>query len=103
MKTLIISLYSLLIIKYNVYQDDTTAVIGKALNLKEGAIIVTKENKRFYIDGLDYWGKKYIGKIVQVTGVIIIRETKVDTNEPPSQNSSGIKKIITKAKFNLFN
>ncbi len=103
MKTLIITVYSLFIIKHNVYQNDTVSVVGKAFNLKEGVIIVTKDNKRYYIDGLDYWGKKFTGKKVRVTGIIATRETKLDMNEPPSQNINGIRKIIIKAKFNLFN
>ena len=101
MKIIITAFVFLLSICICLGQNRKVLITGKAESLKEAATVVTKDEKRYYINGLGRWDKNYEGKKVRVTGVLIFRKYKTDINEPPSQNISGINRIIIKAKFNL--
>ena len=57
-------IFTLLIFYISNYipQNDNIVIVGKTESPKDGATVVTKDKKRYYVDGIDYWGKNYDGK-----------------------------------------
>ncbi|MFP5470595.1 MAG: hypothetical protein ACLGGV_03290 [Bacteroidia bacterium] len=45
--------------------------IGIAKNAKMGGIIVSNENEIFYIEGVEFWKEKYLGKKIVVMGELV--------------------------------
>ena len=60
----IFAIFTLLIFNINnyIFQNDNIVIVGKAESPKDCATVVTKDKKRYYVDGIDYWGKNYEGK-----------------------------------------
>ncbi len=48
-------------------------VIGIATPMKHNACIMTDQNVRYYLDGIDDWDDEIIGKKVKVTGRLVIK------------------------------
>jgi hypothetical protein len=86
----------------NMIKDDII-VVGKAENAKAGAIVISKDDqKMYYVDGLDFWDKKIIGKMVKVKGKLLIENKNAQKeDEEISQQITGIKRIILKPKWEL--
>jgi hypothetical protein len=87
----------------NNVSSDNVVVIGKAENAKAGATVISKDDKKiYYVDGLDYWSEKVIGKTVKVSGKLLIEnKPEQNPNEPISQQITGEKRIILKPKWEL--
>ncbi|MFT3845287.1 MAG: hypothetical protein QM725_09555 [Lacibacter sp.] len=94
-----IKLFFVLVI-FSGFQTTKITVIGKAGNSKAGAVIVTKTNKVYYIDKLDFWGKKYLGHTVKVSGVL---KTFVNKRDITVQQVEGKIHLIVNAKWSLCN
>ncbi len=64
---------------------DTTkiTVVGTAVDIKHHAAVLTDDSLLYYLDGIDHWDVKYMGKRVKVTGKLVA--TKV---YPPAKNSN---------------
>ena len=86
----------------NVNKDDIE-VIGQAQNTKAGATVVSREDKKiYYVDGLDSWNDKIIGKIVKVSGKLLVEKKNPPRQEEEiKQQIVGIKRIILKPKWEL--
>ncbi len=78
-------------------------IFGKAMDAKAGAIVISDDNGFYYLDGVDYWDKKFYGKKVKVTGILVIekREAKQKEEEEIVQEIVGTKKIIRNSKWVL--
>ena len=61
-------------IKIEVIKKGKTTIIGKALNSKPGAIVISENDSVYYIKGLDSWQKKFYGQTIIVTGSYIIEK-----------------------------
>ncbi len=97
------SLFSLLMLCQEVKQDHII-VIGKAENAKGGAIVVSKDNGVYYLEGIDSWDEEIYGKQVKVSGVLLIenfKRTKPKPGIPMRQEFVGTKKTILKPKWEL--
>jgi len=82
--------------------DRNIMIIGKALNEKSGAVIISNENVMYFVDGYDYWGKKYYGKKIKVTGVLVTKNLKKNTDTTVIiQEMVGIKRTIKNPKVTL--
>jgi hypothetical protein len=86
-------------------KDQNITIIGTARNGKGGALILTKEDSVYYVDGLDSWDGAINGREISVTGILKI-ET-LSTNEMKNVEGEwkagivGDKKIIHHAKWKL--
>jgi uncharacterized membrane protein YcgQ (UPF0703/DUF1980 family) len=75
-------------------------ITGKSMEAKAGAVIVTDENIIYYIDGLDYWEKKYSGKKIKVIGKIVNENLKKkDKGGELIQEIVGTKRVVKNPKF----
>jgi hypothetical protein len=80
-------------------------IIGHTQNAKAGAIVIEKDSKKmYYLDGLSYWNSKDTGRLIKVTGILIIENNnqKSDTLEV-RQETMGLKRIINKSKWEFIN
>jgi len=88
-------------------------IIGETFNQKDGAWVDSKRNGFFFIEGIDSWDEKIVGKKVKVWGKLL---TVKITHEPqgkspapgippppPRQEIQGVDSIksILKAKWEL--
>lgn len=94
------SLTLFVILLFNVktmYAQDST-ITGRAGNAKYGAVVVTADDKLYYIDKLTAWEPAHVNKPVRITGKIKIKKLK-----QPKVSSGGIMapsiKVIHKAKI----
>jgi len=94
------SLTLFVILLFNVktmYAQDST-ITGRAGNAKYGAVVVTADDKLYYIDKLTAWEPAHVNKPVKVTGKIKIKKLK-----QPKVPSGGIMassiKVIHKPKI----
>jgi hypothetical protein len=49
-------------------------VVGEAFNMKHRAGVQTDDRRKYYLDGIESWELKYVGKRVKVTGKLFPRE-----------------------------
>jgi hypothetical protein len=61
-------------------EGDTITVVGIAYDVKGKAYVLTSDNTRYFIYGLDWWDKKYRGKKVKVIGVLKLVKHKRKKN-----------------------
>ena len=79
-------------------------VIGTALDDKGYAIVIidTPHRRKYFLDGLEEWDKKYYGKKVKVTGILVIeKHERQSTDSVWVQEYVGTMKIIKKPKLSL--
>ncbi len=78
-------------------------VIGKAENVKGGAIVISNSDQKMYhLDKIDFWPTNIIGKTVKVKGKLIIEEKKpVQPGQDIPQQITGVKRILIKPKWEL--
>jgi len=61
-------------------------IIARAENAKAGALIISnKDQKMYYLDGVDFWPDSVIGKMIEVEGVLRV-EDNASTNENEELN-----------------
>jgi|GEM_PF-1532807 len=81
-------------------QSMDTTIIGKAIDAKAGAIVMTSDESIYYVEGLSYWNKEVYGKKVKITGTLVVEETQNSHNlKVVTQKIVGKKKIIKKSKY----
>lgn len=86
-------------------EDQNITVIGTARNGKDGALVLTREDSVYYIDGLESWEGAINGREIRVTGILKI-ET-LSTNEMKNEEGEwksgvvGEKKTIHRAKWTV--
>lgn len=88
--------------------EETIKVIGRAIVLKHDAAIMTDDSVRYYLNGIDHWSKKYLGKRVEVTGKLVIKKYEVEKSTNPAitvtpQQRLGTWRIIESPKWRLVN
>jgi hypothetical protein len=83
---------------------DEITVIGKAENAKAGASIISRDDKKlYYIDGIDFWDEKTVGKMIRVSGKLRTEKTEEQNSEEDiKQQIVGIKRIIEKPHWEFF-
>ncbi len=87
----------------NTHEKDIT-VIGKAENAKEGALVITKDDKVYFIDSLAFWDEKTLYKTVKVSGRLFVEHHKAaKKGEPVAQRLEGTRYIIQKPKWEVVN
>lgn len=45
-----------------------TTIIGKASNAKQGAIVISSDQKAYYLEGMEIWPSNLYGQTISVTG-----------------------------------
>ncbi len=82
-------------------------ITGIAENSKAGAIIITNDNKVFFLEGISSWNDKILKKYVEADGVLIIeyhdKNLLVNEKGEYSQGLSGEVKKISKPVWKLVN
>ena len=71
----------------NMNQKDIV-VIGQAENAKAGASVISRDDKKsYYVDGLDFWDERIAGKVVKVSGKLLVekKEAPVETRRSGSK------------------
>lgn len=104
--------HSLFSINMNQYSNDLhpakITVVGTAVDIKHHAAVLTDDSLLYYLDGIDHWDAKYMGKRVKVTGKLVERKEYPPivkspnpeiTAYPQPRLSDG--KLIKKAKWKL--
>ena len=79
-------------------------VVGTALEDKGGATVITDtpQRRKYFIDGLDEWNKKYYGKKVKVTGILVIEKWEdLSTDSVLIQGYIGNVATLMKPKWGL--
>jgi hypothetical protein len=86
----------------NANKDDII-VIGQAENAKAGAIVISSnDDKIYYIDRIDSWDKKIKGRVVRVSGKLLIEKTTTQKQDAEiEQQIEGIKRTIKKPRWAL--
>lgn len=74
--------------------QENITVKGTAMDAKAGAVVVTEDEKIYYLDGLDYWDEDVAGKEVEVKGELFKIEHESKPGEPISQGMEGTQLII---------
>ena len=83
-------------------ENQKIQVIGKAMNAKQGAIVISDNDKGvFYLDGLANWDEKIYGKKVKVTGKLLIKEWKKKYDDEIRAEIEEPQKIIKRPKWIL--
>ncbi len=105
MNRLLLKFLLLPIIMISGYQhqvDKKIEVTGKALNAMGGAVVTGADKYTYYVEGLDHWDKKFYGKEVKVSGVLVLENSpKKDYPKPGEQVIAGGKRIIKSPKWQL--
>ena len=70
-----------------------TIIIGKAINAKFGAIVVTPDDMGYYLDKLKSWSPEFYEKKVKVTGKLVTVHIK------KQDNSTGTIKATIKGPY----
>ena len=97
-------LVMLVIFKSTVMLGQDTVLVGKAMNAKAGAVVVTKNNMTYYIEGIDYWDSLVYGKMIKITGkmkLIKHKKRKKKKAEIHFQEISNDYWIITPIKWEI--
>ncbi len=83
--------------------NEKIEVTGKALNAKGGAVVVVGADKNtYYLEGIEYWDKKIYGKMIKVSGILVVESTpKKDHQEPWVPEIKGAKIVIKSPKWQL--
>lgn len=83
-------------------ENQKIVVIGKAINAKLGAVVISDNKGVFYLDGLESWDKEFYEKKVKVTGKLVIKEWgKRKESEPTVATMAGPQKIIKRSTWVL--
>lgn len=82
-------------------RDQPITIIGKALNAKAGAVVVSDKNGTYYVQGLDSWDKQFYGKQVKVSGILWVKKYKKRMDSVEVQEIKGDVRIIQKPKWEL--
>ena len=100
-----ICLFSAIMIAGYQHQDGKKIeIVGKALNAKAGAVVVSADQVTYYVDGLESWDKKVYGKKIKVSGILVIENLpKDDHQELPAAEIKGVKRTIKKPKWETVN
>ncbi len=81
-------------------EENKVTIIGVAKNAKMGAIILTKDQDVYYIDGLHSWDEVVYQKEVKVTGILKLETFKAEDLKNKKgeykQGIAGDKKTILK-------
>lgn len=89
----------------NNMEDENKTVIGTARNGKDGALVLTKEDSVYYVDGLEFWEDSINGNEISVTGILKIES--LSTNEMKNEKDEwkagvvGDKKTILGATWKI--
>ena len=84
--------------------NKTITVIGTALDDKGYAVVIidTPYRRKYFLDGLEEWRKKYYGKKVKVTGVLVVeKHEQQSTDSVWIQEYVGTMYIIKKSRWTL--
>lgn len=85
----------------NLKNYEKTTISGVARDAKASAVIVTKEDSIYYIDGLDYWGKKYLNKVIVVEGYMVNINNSRSTDSVIHSQSVEFQRVIMKPKYKI--
>lgn len=107
---IIITMSSCKLFNLNNYEDlsfknkeKMEKVIGIAYNAKIGAVVETRDNDVFYIDGLDYWDSIYLNKVILVEGYLyIVQDTCTNKSLIHYPKIEGNLKILKNANYKLY-
>jgi len=86
-------------------EDQNITITGTAGNGKGGALVLTKEDSVYYVDGLEFWDSSISGNEVSVTGVL--KTESLSSTEMKNENGEwkagvvGDKNTIHHAKWKV--
>ncbi len=83
--------------------ESNILIVGQAINMKAGAVVITKDSVFYFVDGLTSWDTQYYGKEVEVAGRVIVESNQNDRDENGKliQTMVGTKRIIKEPNFHL--
>ena len=83
--------------------NSTITLIGTALDDKGYAVlIIDTPRRKYFLDGLEEWSKKYYGKKVKVKGILEVeKQERQSTDSVWIQEYVGTMLIIKKPKWSL--
>ena len=88
--------------KYTDPVNKRIVVTGIAENSKGAAIVVPDSGPFYLIDGLDAWDEKYYNKRIKVSGKLVVKEHKQQSNDSIQvQERVGILRILKRPKWEL--
>ena len=91
---------SISIVSCSIFHKNIT-VTGKAVNVKDGAMVETDDGN-YLINKSDKWDETAYGKKVSVSGYLVVKTHKqLSTPERQVQESVGKVKIIKNARWTL--
>jgi hypothetical protein len=80
-------------------------IIGRAYEEKDGAVVISNKDKnQYYLDGIDSWDDSIYGKVIKVSGRLLIQDIKAIPRKPGlpfPQQAPGIRRTIIKPKWEL--
>ena len=72
-----------LLLNFTDTSKNNIVVIGEAYNEKNGAWILSKgDKKNYFLDGIESWDEKIVGKKVKVWGRLLVEELKEEPRTP---------------------
>lgn len=82
---------------------DHIVVIGYTGNVKDGGLVISKtDDKGYYVEGVDSWDENMVGKMVKVSGKLLIDEfPPPKEGEEEKQRIIGTKRSIIEPKWEL--
>lgn len=94
----------------NQHSTEKITVIGKAMDMKAGAVILTADRQAYFIDGLSHWSPQFAGEQLEVKGDLVeinkIPKSTVDSSGARSQGSTtrtegDIQRVIKNATWRM--
>jgi len=81
--------------------EPPVVLCGTARSAKAGAMFLSDEGSRMYVEGMDEWPDDLLGKRVKLTGVVSKKKIFPIASENPQplrQTMAGIPQVITLSK-----
>lgn len=76
-------------------------VVGKASNGKAGAIVDGPNGVPYYLEGIDHWDRRFYGKKVKVSGILVIQQFPRKDDQAPTVQFIGEQRTIKKPKWEV--
>ncbi len=89
------------------YQNpEIVTVIGIAKDKKARAAVTSiKDGKVYELDEIPYWDEEIRGKLIKVTGTLIVEKLKFDKNDTvlgvPVQQAVGTRRLLLNPKWEI--
>lgn len=98
----LLALSSCISSEVNTIKNSDSCIVGIALNAKLGAIVSSsKEDEIYYVEGVNYWKRKYLNNKIRIVGTIVEKEQKQISDSTLMVQLMPTRKIIINPKYEL--